>query len=62
MLTTREKEVLKLVCEGYNNTEIAQMLYISKHTAKAHVTSIIKKLNKRNRTDTAYMAGKETLI
>lgn len=62
MLTPREKEVLKLVCEGYNNTEIAKILNISRHTAKAHVTSIIKKLNRKNRTDTAYMAGKEKLI
>lgn len=62
MLTKREKEVLKLVCEGYNNVEIARILNISKHTSKAHVTSIIKKLNKRNRTESAYIAGKENLI
>lgn len=62
MLTNREKEVLKLVCEGYNNTEIAEILHISKHTAKAHVTSIIKKYNNRNRIDIAYKAGKENLI
>lgn len=62
MLTKREKEVLELICKGYNNIEIAQILYISKHTVKVHVKSITKKLNCRNRIDTAYLAGKERLI
>ena len=57
MLTKREQEVLKLLCEGKNNIEIAEILHISKHTAKAHVTSIIRKLECRNRTNAAYVAG-----
>ena len=61
MLTKREQEVLKLICKGYNNVEIAKILHIIKHTAKAHVTSIINKLECRNRTNTAYVAGKKNL-
>ena len=56
MLTDREKEVLKYLCMGLNNK------YISSHTSKAHVTSILKKLNLKNRIVTAYFAGKHNLV
>ncbi len=49
MLTNREKEVLELLAKGYTNPEIAQKLYISPHTVKAHVAAILKKLNAKNR-------------
>lgn len=49
MLTNREKEVLELLAKGYTNPEIAQTLYISPHTVKAHVAAILKKLNVKNR-------------
>ncbi len=49
MLTIREKEVLNLLAQGYTNIEIAQNLNISMHTAKAHVASILKKFNVKNR-------------
>ena len=62
MLTDREKEVLKYLCMGLNNKEIAEKLYISSHTSKAHVTSILKKLNLKNRIVTAYFAGKHNLV
>ena len=42
-LTDREYEVLKLIIEGYSNSEIAQKLYISTHTIKAHIASIYEK-------------------
>ncbi len=54
-LTNRESEVIKLVCQGYSNNEIAQKLYISPHTAKAHLSSIIYKFNAKNRTHVAYI-------
>ena len=49
MLTIREKAVLNLLAQGYTNLEIAQMLNISTRTAKAHVASILKKFNVKNR-------------
>jgi DNA-binding NarL/FixJ family response regulator len=48
-LTTREREVLKLIAEGKSNREIADLLYISIRTAENHRASIMKKLN-LNRT------------
>ncbi|MBQ8458817.1 response regulator transcription factor [bacterium] len=62
MLTNREKEVLKYLCMGLNNKEIAEKLYISSHTSKAHVTAILRKLNLKNRIVTAYFAGKNNLV
>lgn len=44
-LTEREKDVIQLICEGYSNAEIATVLFISKHTVKRHVLSILNKLS-----------------
>lgn len=62
MLSPREKEVLILICKGYTNKEIAKELFVSTHTAKAHVTSIIKKFGVNNRTNVVYYAIKNKLI
>jgi len=61
-LTEREYEVLKLVVEGKSNSEIAQNLNISEHTAKAHVCNIIQKLVVDDRTQAAVKAIKEGLV
>ena len=53
MLTNREKEVLELLKCGYTNKEIAQKLYVSISTSKAHVTAILCKLNVKNRLQAA---------
>jgi len=55
-LSPREKEVLSLIAQGANNKEIAQKLYISERTVKAHVTSILSQLNLRDRTQAAILA------
>lgn len=47
-LTKREIEILKLIAEGYSNTEIGGMLYISPRTVDTHRTNIMKKLNVKN--------------
>jgi len=44
-LTNREKEVLKLVAEGYKNKEIGEYLFISVKTVEKHRDNIMKKLN-----------------
>ena len=64
MFTDREKDVLELICRGYTNTEIAERLNISFHTAKAHVASILHKLNAKNRLLAAvkYMMSKSENI
>lgn len=49
-LTRRELEVVGLLREGFTNNEIAKLLGISTHTAKAHVAGIIEKLGAGDRT------------
>ncbi|MBS4760630.1 MAG: response regulator transcription factor [Clostridium sp.] len=61
-LTEREYEVLKLVVDGQSNSEIANTLTISEHTAKAHVCNIIQKLVVDDRTQAAVKAIKEGLV
>jgi DNA-binding NarL/FixJ family response regulator len=43
-LTRRELEVLQLIVDGHSNDAIAQNLYISTGTVKAHVRNVLKKL------------------
>ena len=57
-LSPREKEVLDCIAGGANNREIAAKLYISDKTVKNHVTSILSKLNLRDRTQAALFANK----
>ncbi len=61
-LTDRELEVLALIVEGLNNSEIAKRLVITISTAKAHVHSILQKLYVSNRTQATIQAVKEGLI
>jgi DNA-binding NarL/FixJ family response regulator len=61
-LTEREIEVLKLLVMGKSNTEIAQDLIVSVHTAKAHVCSILQKLCVDDRVQAAVKAIKEKII
>ena len=61
-LTEREYEVLKLVVDGKSNSEIANELSISEHTAKAHVCNIMQKLVVDDRTQAAVKAIKEGLV
>lgn len=61
-LSEREYEVLKLVVMGKTNTEIAQALHISVHTAKAHVCSILQKMSVDDRVQAAVKAVRESII
>lgn len=59
-LTQREKEVLKLVGEGYKNVEISDFLCISVKTVEKHRSNIMKKLDLHNVSDlTAYAIEKD---
>ena len=58
LLSKREREVLGLLGQGYNNKEIAEQLYISEGTVKNHLSSIIRKLELRDRTQAALFALK----
>jgi len=48
-LTDREKQVLKYMVMGKTNGEIAKELFVSTHTIKAHVSSVIRKFGVSNR-------------
>ena len=50
-VTAREAEVLELIGKGLPNAEIAQRLYISVRTVEAHVSSLLTKLDARNRSE-----------
>jgi DNA-binding NarL/FixJ family response regulator len=47
-LTSREIEVLKLICEEKNNQEIAEALFISPHTVESHRANLLLKVGARN--------------
>ncbi len=55
-LTRREQQVLSLIKEGANNTEIAKKLHLSINTVKAHVSGIMQKLEVDDRTQAAIKA------
>jgi DNA-binding NarL/FixJ family response regulator len=61
-LTEREMEVLRLIVEGLSNASIAERLFITRATAKAHVHSILQKLCVDDRTQAAVTAMKEGLV
>jgi DNA-binding NarL/FixJ family response regulator len=61
-LTEREMEVLALIVEGLSNPQIAERLFITKATAKAHVHSILQKLCVDDRTQAAVLAMRQGYV
>lgn len=57
-LSEREKEIVRLVAQGYSNREIAQSLHIAEKTVKNYMTSILNQLDLRDRTQLAIAALK----
>lgn len=55
-LSPREREILRLVATGASNKEIADRLCVAEGTVKNHVTSILVKLDVRDRTQAALRA------
>src|SRR4029079_6956312 len=55
-LTVREREILRLLAEGYTNRRIAEALFISESTAGVHVSNILGKLGVTSRTEAATTA------
>ena len=61
-LSEREIEVLRLVAEGYSNREIAGALHLAEGTVKNHVSTLLVKLNARDRTNAVLRALHEGLL
>ncbi|RIK43052.1 MAG: DNA-binding response regulator [Chloroflexi bacterium] len=61
-LTEREREVLALMVEGLNNTEISERLIVSKSTVKFHVSNILSKLHVSSRTEAVALALQKNLV
>lgn len=61
-LTDREREVLRLMAEGYSNRQIAQALFLAEGTAKNHVSAILAKLGARDRTHAVLRALHDGLL
>lgn len=61
-VSSREREVLQLVCQAATNREIAERLIVSEHTVKVHLRNILNKLNPRNRQQVAAYAVQEGLV
>lgn len=52
-LSSREKDILTLVAEGLNNKEIAGKLFLSEGTVRNYISTMLEKLNLRDRTQLA---------
>lgn len=61
-LTERETEVLRLLCEGLANKEIARRIDLQEVTVKLHVKTLYRKIGARNRTHAAMLAKEAGLF
>jgi len=61
-LSTREREVLRLIALGLSNAQIGQELFISETTVKTHVTHILSKLGLRDRVQVVVLAYQTGII
>ena len=61
-LTPRESEIVRYVCSGMKNIEVAERLAITESTVKTHLNNIFQKLNLRDRVELAHVALRLGLI
>ena len=62
VLTKRESEILKNICEGYSNTQIAEKLFISIRTVEGHKSTLINKTGVKNTISLVMYALKNNLV
>ena len=62
IFTSRQLQVLKLMTQGLNNTQIGKALCISPYTARFHVSEILSKLVVSNRTEAVALALRQKLV
>lgn len=61
-LTPQQMNILRLICQGRPNKIISYELSIAEATVKTHIAAIMSKINVRNRTQAALLAGKARLF
>jgi len=61
-LTPREREVVKLVAEGFTNRQIAELLTLSEKTVESHRANVLAKLGMRDRVELVRYAIKRGLV
>jgi two-component system nitrate/nitrite response regulator NarL len=61
-LTDRERAVLEYIGQGLTNQQIAEKLFLSRHTVKLHVSNILHKLGLMNRVEAALFAQRAGLV
>jgi two-component system response regulator NreC len=61
-LTPREREILRLLAEGYSNNEIAERLVVSPSTIHSHQSNLMKKLNLNSRHELIRYARQRGLL
>lgn len=61
-LTEREREVLDLMIDGLNNTQIAEKLVVSASTVKSHVSNILSKLGVASRTEAVALVLRSRIV
>ncbi|MFM7388356.1 MAG: LuxR C-terminal-related transcriptional regulator [Bacteroidota bacterium] len=62
VMTERENEIIVLIAEGYTNDQIADLLFLSKHTVNTHRKNILHKLGVKNTAGIVMYAVKTQLI
>ena len=61
-LSEKELQILKLMAGGFSNKEIAESIFLAQGTVKNHVSSILAKLNTRDRTRAVLVALNQGLV
>jgi DNA-binding NarL/FixJ family response regulator len=61
-LTSREKEVVELICKGMKNKGIAEKLFITETTVRHHLTSVFNKFDITSRLELVVYAFKNNLV
>lgn len=61
-LTSREKEVLELIAQGYTNPQIAEKIFLSSFTVDSHRKNLLAKLNVKNTASLIRLAVEQKLI
>jgi DNA-binding NarL/FixJ family response regulator len=62
LLTPREREIIRLLAQSFNNSAIARSLHVSRETIKLNLKAIYRKLGVTNRTQAAVWAIRDGML